>query len=79
MRQIKDVKMPCPFCGSTKVYVTDKKSYEKNKNGCVCIECTGCSTDVWDFGNGDEDRSYKKAYGKAMAKWHTRYKEWDEP
>ena len=77
--KIVKVEKPCPFCGSVEVRVTDAKTYKENKNGCVCISCEGCSTDVWDFGHGDEGRSYKKAYGKAMERWNTRYKEWDEP
>ena len=79
MRDVKTVEKPCPFCGCTEVYVTARKSYNENRNGCICIECKDCGTDVWDFGHGDEGRSYNKAFNKAMQKWHTRYKEWDEP
>ena len=44
--KIVKVEKPCPFCGSIEVRVTDAKTYKENKNGCVCISCEGCSTDV---------------------------------
>lgn len=72
--KIKREVKPCPFCGNEELYITDKMDfinlYENHGSATINIECTKCSTMMYEHKyNG---RDYRKKVNALLDKWNRR-------
>lgn len=64
----------CPFCGNMKLYVTNKKSFdrlcEENGASLVSVKCRVCDTEMSEY--SVPNNNYWMGMGMLIGKWNTR-------
>ena len=64
----------CPFCGNSKLYVTNKQSFdnicEEHGSSLVAVECRVCGTEMREY--SVPNNNYWMGMGMLIGKWNTR-------
>jgi len=65
---------PCPFCGNTKLYISEQKNYEElcdeNGHSMLSIECKVCKMDLKEY--DIPNNNYWLGVGLLVGKWNRR-------